>query len=202
MCYTIYVMRKFLPLILDTLAAVALAIWLGSLVTLLTAFRPGAFDLPGVSGANSSFISLRVLNGVAGIIEGSGFVLIGVQFILRRRYLSNRELYVMDGFRQLFTFAALFIAFYIRINILNKINLLKMPNLEAHHHTIQVLFVIQTVLLVLATAITTWLQMPRMLLPPVENGPPNVPDGNSPQNVQRSGQQSKNKSRQQRRPSR
>ncbi len=201
-CYTTRVIRKYLPLILDTLATVALAIWLGAVVTLLTACRPGAFVLIfGPALAQSSRISLEVCRGAASLVEGSGFVLIAAQYVLRRRYQGNREMFIADGVRQLFTFGALFTVFYMRINILNKINFSDARDLTGTLPTIRSLFLVQVVLLVAAAAITTWLQIPRLLPPPTGSGSPIPPTGPR-QNAQTPGQPRQNKARQQRRSSR
>ena len=194
-------MRKNLPLILDTLSTIALALWLGAVVTLLTACRSGAFTAFGWSQAQSSLISLQVCRGAASLVEGSGFVLIAAQYVLRRRYQGQREMFIADGVRQLCTFGALFTAFYAREFILNKINLLNTPDPTRYLSEIRGLLLLEAVLLVAAAALTTWLQMPRLIAPPSASGP-NAPSAHPQQNAQRPGQNRQNKSRQQRRPSR
>src|SRR5579871_2460963 len=93
-------MKRATPILLDTLYALALALWFGLAAGLFVVARPGTPD------ATQDLFARRA----GGLIEAAGVAMVGVQFLLRRRYGRNRQLAVADGVRQLLTFAAFFLA--------------------------------------------------------------------------------------------
>src|SRR5579863_4425843 len=93
-------MKRALPVLLDTLYALSLALWFGLAAGLFVVARPGPPD------ATLDLFTRRA----SGLIEAAGVAMIGVQFLLRRRYGRTRQLAAADGIRQLLTFGALFLA--------------------------------------------------------------------------------------------
>jgi hypothetical protein len=146
-------MKRALPIVLDTLHALALAVWLGGLAMLWLTLVPVARQTPAPGLASGSAILNSVWRGQVEWALRCGITMIGVQFLLRRRYQRNRPRYIGDGVRQLLTFGALLLALYApRGNPFAAANGFSM---------LMALAVAQAALLIAVTALTAWLQMPQ-----------------------------------------
>jgi hypothetical protein len=141
-------MKRALPIFLDTLYTLALALWFGLAAGLLVAAaRPGPPD---------ATLSLFVQRA-GGLTEAAGVVMVGVQFLLRRRYARVRQLMAVDGLRQLLTMGALLLAEFGRYGLFK-------PGHALVAHDIGVLCQlagVQIAMLAAVTAITSWLLVPR-----------------------------------------
>jgi hypothetical protein len=140
-------MKRALPILLDTLYALALALWFGLAAGLLVVASPAAPD---------STLDLFARRASA-LIEAAGIAMIGVQFLLRRRYQRDRQAFVADGIRQILTFGALLIAEFGRYSLLK-------PGYQITVHdvsTLCVLATVQMIVLTAVTALTSWLLLPR-----------------------------------------
>jgi hypothetical protein len=137
-------MKRMLPILLDTLYALALALWFGLPVALFLLPRPAIPD-----GTLASFVERAT-----GLIEVAGIVMVVVQFLLRRRYARNRQLLVADGIRQLLTFGALLLAEFGRHGLLKPGHTLTAQDITA----LSWLAGAQMVVLAAVTALTSWLQ--------------------------------------------
>lgn len=163
--------KRALPLVMETLHWLALAVWLGSQAALLM--------LIGGQTSNPFFIRME------STVVYCGILMIGIQYLGRRRYQQDRARSIADAFRQLFTFAALMLAVYIR-EVLHK----KMPadysfSTFLTHSEIKYAGV-QIALLVAVAALSVRLQMDPSLTPSPQpaarpnsteqaNRPPTVP---------------------------
>jgi hypothetical protein len=159
-------MKRAFPVLFDTLSALALAVWLGGLVAFFAVVEAG---VPG-KALNS------ILTRVGGLIEVCGIVMIGVQFLMRRRYQRSRSLFISDGVRQLLTFAALFVAEFGRYGPLRVLG----TEGAGQTHALQVytsLAILQIALLVGVIALTAWLQQPR---PAIASAPAPTPTAPAP----------------------
>ncbi len=96
-------MRRSLLLIIDTLQNLALATWVGGLIMMLAAALPAGEP-----------VASSLLTRFGPILEISGLVVIGAQWVLRRRYAQPRAVFIADGVRQLLTIGALFFGEYSR----------------------------------------------------------------------------------------
>src|SRR5580658_6090783 len=83
-------MKITLPLILETLHSLALALWAGGQCAVIIFL--------GVGGSPHQF-----LDRIESLIELSGIAMIGVQFLTRQRYRKHKRLYLADGIRHLLT---------------------------------------------------------------------------------------------------
>lgn len=102
------VWRRVVVVVLDVLHALALGVWLGGSVVLWwLVVRYGGLDVV-VAGAR----------WLSGVVELCGVVVVGVQFVLRRRYVREGVRYVWDGVRQLVTFGAFFAGEWVRYSVL------------------------------------------------------------------------------------
>ncbi len=111
-CYTSRGMKRTLPILLDTLHDVALALWLGGVVLFWMLATSGALQVRNVPLEAVNAV-LGAAWGVLGLwAERCGLVMIGVQFVLRRRFQRHRPSFVADGVRQLLTFGALLLTEY------------------------------------------------------------------------------------------
>jgi hypothetical protein len=139
--------KRVLPILLDTLYALALSLWFGLAAGLLVIAHSGTPDV------SQSLFAQRA----SGLIEAAGVAMIGVQFLLRRRYGRNRPLAAADGVRQLLTFGALFLAEFGRYHLLNA-----GTALTAHQYSVLCqLAGVQMLALAIVTALTSWLFVPR-----------------------------------------
>lgn len=144
--------KRHLPLLLDTLFALAWALWLGGLVALWVAELPPA----------NFVLSARRMSG---IVEWCGIVMVGIQFLLRRRYHSRRPLYIADGIRQLVTFGTLLLAETLRYSLLPVMESVLTTGKAGDYLHLRFLYTLmsggQFVLLVAIMGLTVWLQQPR-----------------------------------------
>jgi hypothetical protein len=101
-------MKQYVPLILDTISAAALAVWLGGLVVIWAVLAP----LGHGPGAEIQPWFVDGLRRFASIAEACGIIVAAVQWALRRRYQKDRGLFVLDGLRMLVLFAALLCSEY------------------------------------------------------------------------------------------
>lgn len=154
-------MKRAVPLVLDTLHFLALAIWLGGLTLLL-------FTVPFIApyllkeGAGSAEIleAARLQSIAAALIlfEICGMAMVGVQFLLRRRYRHDRNLFVADGLRHLLTFGAFFLTEYARYQLLPKMTgLLAAAERAPADGTYLVFAALQVLLLTGIGALTVWI---------------------------------------------
>lgn len=142
-------MKHATSTILDTLQVVALALWLGGLAIFWLALVPTVGQ-----GAEPAALLGRVWNEFGVWFERSGLAMVGVQFLLRRRYHGNRPRFVADGIRQLLTFAALVLAEY-GLRGSSGVSPFAAP---AGFHTLEAVSAMQTLLLVAIAGLTVWLQ--------------------------------------------
>lgn len=153
-------MKRNIPLILDTLAFTALAVWLGGLAVCWAALVPAVHAAGGEPAASDIFV--ETLRRLSAIIESCGIILAALQWVLRRRYQRIRNLFVADGVRMLILFFALFFAEYGRYVLIPA--LLRTHSFAAYA-TLEGLALGQAVLLVVYAAITVWLQLPQPAVP-------------------------------------
>jgi hypothetical protein len=139
-------MKITLPLVFETVHALALALWIGADAALMILASVGAATAP----------HLIVVRELA-VIEYSAIVMISIQFLTRRRYKSSKALYVADGVRHLFTFAALILAAYIMNTVKDK-SIGVMESSTTAYATAGC----QIVLLTAVSAITIWLLAARV----------------------------------------
>ncbi|HZP84466.1 MAG TPA: hypothetical protein VFB21_22720 [Chthonomonadaceae bacterium] len=144
-------MKRALPIVLDTLHALALGVWLGGLVV-LWGIVPSVVPAASLSEAARRF---------GGLVQFCGLVMLGVQFALRRRYQRDRAGFIGDGVRQLLTFGALFLAVLARYGS-NSASVSAFLGLAA----------VQILLLVGITALTLWLQLPHPTPAPTQKPAP------------------------------
>ena len=164
LCYTSREMKRWIPLILDTLFSVAWAVWLGGLVLLLTARPP----IP---------VYLQMANRLGGLIELGGIVMVAIQFLLRRRYQRSRPFFIADGVRQLVTFGAFLVAEIGRYSLFPVMESViasgKINDYSRLQFLQNLLSLAQIVLLLAIAALTAWLHQPRAL--PASASAPNAP---------------------------
>ena len=140
-------MKRSLPLILETIHSVAIALWLGgSACAILLALSGGAPALyQGKSDA---------------VIELAGFLCVGIQFLTRKRYQANRMLFVGDGVRHLLTFAALVVMEAVKLNL----HAASRASLTARVSPVEIpALALEIVLLIAVSAFTIWLPSPQAL---------------------------------------
>jgi hypothetical protein len=152
-------MRIRIALILDMLHALALALWLGGLVMLIGVAIPAFASKPDWLASDPKRLIGLLLPAYGRIVEISGLVLIGVQFVLRRRYQRSRTHFIADGVRQLLTFGALFLAEFAHYTLFPTM-LAADDRFQAAQNTFVDLGIAQFVLLVLVTGISAWLMLP------------------------------------------
>ncbi len=132
-------MKISLALVIETLQSLALAIWLGGqaalIVLLSVGYMPHQFEVRESS-----------------IIELCGIIMVGVQYLTRRRYVSNKPLFLVDGFRHLLTFAALLLSEYMKYGV-------KVKSGTAATATEMVVAGAQIAILTVVSAMGMWLQV-------------------------------------------
>jgi hypothetical protein len=134
-------MKITLPLVFETVHALALALWLGADAALIILVSLGAAAMPRIA----------VVRELA-IIEFAAIVMISIQFLTRHRYKKVRTLYVADGVRHLLTFTALLLAAYIMNSVKEKSIGVLESTTAAYATTVA-----QIVLLTAISSITIWL---------------------------------------------
>jgi hypothetical protein len=140
-------MKSSLPAIIDILNAIALSIWTGGTACALLLAQSGG--APQLYQARSD-----------SLMELAGFLCIGAQFLSRRRFQSNRILYVGDGVRQLITFAALLLLEAVKLNM-HSAHSLHAQNAANPAETPAL--ALEFLLLCVVTGFTVWLPSPRAL---------------------------------------
>jgi hypothetical protein len=162
-------MKRALPVVIETLHSLGMALWLGGIVALWIAALPPTEELAG-------------LRRLSGLIEFAGILMIGAQFLLRRRYLGNRRLFIGDGARQLLTFAALFLAEMCRYNLFPVMDSAlasgKMEDFSRLRFFYLMIAVVEVLMLVGVAALTSWLNLPRPTLQTAA-APPPEPDASA-----------------------
>ena len=166
-------MKRYIPLILDTLAVVALAAWLGGLSVCWLVLSPTVSATPADTTSLAQTLFAEALRRFGGGVEVCGLVLVALQWVLRRRYQRDQRFFVADGVRTLVLFIALFCAEYGRYVLIPTLIRTQAP---AAGSTLAVLALIQAILLVAYAGITRWLQLPRLFI-----AAPAAPAPGSPQ---------------------
>jgi putative copper export protein len=152
-------MRIRIALILDMLHALALALWLGGLVTVIGVAIPAFASKPDWLASDPKRLIGLLLPIYGRIVEISGLALVGVQFVLRRRYMKSRTHFITDGVRQLLTFGAFFLAEFAHYNLFPTL-LAADARFQAAQNRFVALGIAQFVLLVLVIGISAWLMLP------------------------------------------
>lgn len=150
-------MKRYVPLVLETIGGLALAIWLGGLAVMWLVLAPSAHSVAGASQPAALALFEETLRRFSVVIEACGIVIAAVQWVLRRRYARDKSRFVADGVRMVIVFIALFGAEYCRYVLLP--TLLKTHSSGAYS-TLMAMAVLQAVLLVGYATITGWLQLP------------------------------------------
>ncbi len=148
-------MKRALPLLLDTLHTLALALWLGAL-----AVWAMLAQMPPAAAPTRALLAPQI----AGLVEICGLLMVGAQFLLRRRYLTDKTRFVADGARQLLTFGALLLAEFGKYGQTAS----QLPSSAAPGMG---LAFAQIALLIVVVALTSWLQAPR----PINNPAGTIP---------------------------
>lgn len=158
-------LKALVPVLLDGLHLLALAVWLGGLVTLWLAVMPAAFHTSGLTVRQAEVVIGDSLRNFTAIVEMCGIAMAGAQFVLRRRYQAIRALFVADGIRQLLTFGALMLA---EVNLRVLLPQMDVARQQAHvaefhslHQNYAVLATLQAIILLVVGILTAWLQSPR-----------------------------------------
>ena len=156
-------MKRHIPLILDTLAVLALAIWLGGVALCWLVLAPTVNSVISANAAQSQQLFADILRRFSAIIETCGIVLVALQWVLRRRYQRDRQKFVADGLRMVATFMALFAAEYGRYGLIPA--LIRSPG-SGVVSTLEGFAIFQAVMLVVYAGITVHLLSPRALVLP------------------------------------
>src|SRR5690348_4203242 len=105
-------MKRYIPVVLDTIAVLALAVWLGGLAVCWLVLSPLVRGASTADGVAVQRVFAEAVRRFSSFAETCGIILVAIQWALRRRYQSNQRLYVMDGVRMVGIFVALFAAEY------------------------------------------------------------------------------------------
>jgi uncharacterized membrane protein len=158
-------MRRAFVIALDTLHTLGLVVWLGGLIMIGAVVAPAAFHIAGFTRPQSASVvgeSLRLFGRYA---ELSGAFMVGIQFLLRRRYQYDKTLYLGDALRQFITLGALMAAEYCRSILFPALDASQAAHRTAQfdhlHHAYTSISMVQVGLLVAVAGLTSWLQMPR-----------------------------------------
>ena len=168
--------KRTLPFLLDALHLLALAVWLGGLLTLWLAVMPAAFHgSANLTLRQSETVIGDALRGFTSLVEMCGLTMIGAQFLLRRRYQRDRKQFHADGVRQLLTFGALLLVEVCLRSLLPQMDAARAQvHLEQFHQIHQgyaALATAQAIALLGVGLLTAWLQSPHK----IETGTGNVP---------------------------
>ncbi len=157
-------MQKTVVGIFDTLHTLALALWLGGLVVLGGLVAPALFQGTALAEADAREVYSLLIQRFVTWADVCGVTMLLVQFLLRRRYQKNQTHYVVDGLRQLLTFAALLLAEMCFRNLFNNLNATRRVGELAHvaklEGTYAILALSQTGILVVVAMLTVWLNLP------------------------------------------
>jgi len=152
-------MKRHIPVILDTLAIVALAVWLGGLAVCWLVLAPSLYSAPTEAAHAVQTVFAETLRRFSAITETCGIVLAALQWVLRRRYQRVQSLFVTDGFRMVAMFIALFFAEYCRYGLIPA--LIKAPG-PSIYSVLEALAVLQAIALVAYGALTIHLLSSRL----------------------------------------
>jgi hypothetical protein len=158
-------MRRAIIILLESLHTIGLTVWLGGLIIIGAAVAPAAFHHAGLTESQAAIVvgeSVRLFTRLA---EWSGLAMVGVQFLLRRRYQRDRALYIGDGVRQLIVCGALLAAEFCRYTLFPEMDAARMIHdtvrFKHLHHVYTSVSMVQLVLLIVVAGIGAWLQAPR-----------------------------------------
>jgi hypothetical protein len=160
-------MKRAMPVLLDTLYVLALALWFGLAAGMLVV----------VSSKAPNKVMDVFARRTGGLIEVAGIAMVGVQFLLRRRYQRDRQAFVADGVRQILTFLALLLAEFARYSLLRTDHAVTADDVV----TLCRLDGAQMLVLTVVTALSSWLLVPRTAAGPIvtpasqSNGRPAAP---------------------------
>ncbi len=152
-------MKRYVPLVLDTIAVVALAVWLGGLAVCWLALAPAVQSTSANAMPGAQVLFAETLRRFSSNAELCGVVLAALQWVLRRRYQDDRQLYIADGARMLAMFGALFASEYGRYVLIPTLIKTHSP---AAFNALAGFAVVQAILLIGFVAVTLWLQSPGM----------------------------------------
>ncbi len=160
-------MKRAIPAILDTVHTLALAFWLFGLIVIEAVAAPAAAHVPGTTSLQTGLWIGESLHRFGGMALICGLVMVGAQFLLRRRYRRDRALFIGDGVRQLLTFGALLVAEHSRDVLLPALRAAGSGGNASEfyrlHHLVVSMAGLQIALLLAIGALTAWLQWPRPL---------------------------------------
>ena len=150
-------MKRYIPLVLDTIAVIALAVWLGGLAVCWLALAPVVQSTSANAMPGAQILFAETLRRFSSNAELCGVVLAALQWVLRRRYQNDRPLYIADGARMLAMFVALFAAEYGRYVLIPTLIKTHSP---AAFNALAGFAVVQAILLVGFAAVSLWLLSP------------------------------------------
>lgn len=107
-----------------------------------------------------SALLLPVISVLGPVLELCGLTMLGIHFVLRRRYQRSRPHFVADGVRQLMAFGAFFLAEFVRYSLFPVMASAENARFMALVSQYSSLAVVQLLLLVGITGITAWLALP------------------------------------------
>lgn len=162
-------MKRTIPyaitLVLDALHFLALALWLGGLLTLWLALMPAAFGGAGLTTRAAEAVTGETLRRFAPIVEVCGIVLIGTQLGLRFWGGRERPLFLARGLRQILTLCALLLAEVCLRSVLPGMDAARRAAHVAEFHSLHqgytALATLETLLLIAVSLLTVWLHQPR-----------------------------------------
>lgn len=173
--------RLVLVIVFESLQSLGLIVWLGGLAIIGAVVAPAAFSVPGLTPLQAGSVVGESLRSLGGLIEVAGVVMAASQFVLRRRWIQARTLYLADGFRQLFTLAALMVAEFCRYSLFPALDFARrkndMPRFEQLHHIYSNMAMVQVVLLLGVLVIASWLNASRTGASPRAGTQPPESDG-------------------------
>ena len=158
-------MKKTFVGILDMIHYLAIALWLGGMLVLGFLVAPTLFQTTLLAPSDAEMVYRTLLSRFTLWVEISGVSMVVVQFLLRRRFQKQKNLYILDAIRQLATFAALLLAEICFRNLLPNMNSSRrvgeLADMSHLGGTYANLALAQGVLLVLILGITVWLTLPQ-----------------------------------------
>ncbi|MDE2125581.1 MAG: hypothetical protein KGJ62_03245 [Armatimonadetes bacterium] len=167
--------RFALVVVFESLQSLGLIVWLGGLAIIGAVVAPAAFSVAGLTPLQAGSVVGESLRSLGGLIEVSGVVMAASQFVLRRRWMQTRSLYIADGFRQLLTLAALMVAEFCRYSLFPALDFARrkndIPRFEQLHHIYSNMAMVQVVLLLGVLLIAGWLNASRTSASPQSGGP-------------------------------
>ena len=152
-------MKRYIPLLLDTLTVVALAVWLGGLALCWLVLFPTVHSLSADSVEIAQRVFAETLRRFSAVTETCGIILAALQWVLRRRYQRTQSLFVADAVRTVAMFVALFCAEYGRYGLVPALIRTSNSNI---YQGLQALAVVQALMLLAFAAITVHLLSPRL----------------------------------------